>query len=342
MVVLWIILTIAGLIFFAEQIIPATVSSVTLCITSVVPSLFPFFVCVRMLLELHICESAGRLFDLPFKKLFALPSIFAGGFILGCLCGFPMGAKISASFYKSGQCDKHQAVLGAILCNNAGPLFIIGTLGTVLLHQTRVGQFLWLIHLASAIITTLLLKPFFHIHLNKACFPFKHERPKRFDLIFSTAVFDSIQTLLQVCGTIIFFNAATQTLICFGMPKNGLLIGCIEMTGGLSHLAKTQQQISLPLCSFLLGLGGLSVWMQVASAFSSAQLPLFPYIMGKIIQGSIAAALTALLQSYIPVFLPVFNERTLSYIPQNAFSLLWILSVLILITATLLTKQKRV
>lgn len=298
----------AGIGLFADNVIPVTASTVELCLTSVVPSLLPFFICSKLLQGLGVCEKLGAYIQKPFVKLFRLPPVFSGGFILGCLSGFPMGAKLSATFCESGQCTKRQAAYGAVLCNNAGPLFIIGTLGSTFLKNSQLGKQLWGIHLLSSVITFLLLK---NLLPEPRCYTTaKKQKSSNLLDLFVDAVSDSVQIILQVCGLITFFSALIQTLICLGMPDSGLLIGCIEMTTGLSRLAATEGEHLLPLCSFLLSFGGVSVLMQVATAFHHQRISLSPYLFGKIIQGGISATLTYLFYKLFPASRPTLWQPT--------------------------------
>ncbi len=331
------ILTI-GIALFADDVIPVTASTVELCLSSIVPSLLPFFICSKLLQGLGVCEKLGAYIQKPFVKLFRLPSVFSGGFILGCLSGFPMGAKLSATFCESGYCTRRQAAYGAVLCNNAGPLFIIGTLGSTFLKNSLLGKQLWCIHLISSVITFLFLR---NALPEPRCYVAEKKQKSSGLLdLFVEAVSDSVQIILQVCGLVVFFSALIQTLICLGMPDSSLLIGCIEMTTGLSRLATTECKYLLPLCSFLLGFGGISVLMQVATAFHHQKIPLSPYFCGKIIQGGISATLTYLFYKLFPASMPTFQQPN-DLLEMNAEPFLLIISI-ILLALGLVTNQLKI
>ncbi len=303
------IAVVAGLILFSETVIPVTANTVSVCITSIIPSLFPFFVCSKILLEYKVCEVIGKFVGKPFQTIFRLPADFAGCFLLGCVCGFPSGARISAELYSTNRCTKRQAVIGSVLCNNAGPLFIVGTLGTTLLKNAEVGRILWGIHILSAIFATLLLRTF--LPLPSAYETVQYNKTRRsFSVVFTDAVSESVTLVLQICGLVIFFGAIIQTLICFGLPQNSLIIGCIEMTTGLIYATKEADLYLFPILSFLLGFGGLSVFMQVSMFFTPCRLPVFPYLIGKIIQGGISATLT-----YLYFILFPFSIETAATVP---------------------------
>ena len=288
-----------GLVFFSETVIPTVASTVGICIQSVIPSLFPFLVCSRILLAYDVCETIGKCIGKPFRKLFRLPEDFAGCFLLGSLCGFPTGARVSADLFSTNRFTKRQAIVGAILCNNAGPLFIIGTLGTTLLKNVSVGKTLWIIHILSAILVSLLMRSF--LPTPPAYKKVRKTAKKQlFSSVFTDAVSESVTLILQICGLVVFFGALIRVLISFGMPERGLIVGCIELTSGLIYETKDAHISMLPIISFLLGFGGLSVLMQASVFFVPHNLPLFPYLMGKIIQGGISATLTYLYFHFFP------------------------------------------
>lgn len=70
--------------------------------------------------------------------------------------------------------------------------------------------------------------------------------------------------------------------------------GILEITGGIEQLASAslQQNLILPIVATLLGFGGLSVAMQVASIISHTDLSMKPYWIGKLLHGLFAGLLT--------------------------------------------------
>lgn len=86
---------------------------------------------------------------------------------------------------------------------------------------------------------------------------------------------------------------------------NSFINGIFEITNGI-HLISTMKlkniSINIILTSFLLGLGGISVFLQILSIVSKSDLSIKPYIIGKILQGLFAALYTYILINVFPVF----------------------------------------
>ena len=59
--------------------------------------------------------------------------------------------------------------------------------------------------------------------------------------------------------------------------------------------------INIIFTAFLLGFGGISVMLQVLSIISKTDLSCKPYILGKILHGTIAAFYTYLFVTFIPM-----------------------------------------
>ena len=74
-----------------------------------------------------------------------------------------------------------------------------------------------------------------------------------------------------------------------------ILVGLIELTNGVSLASSIPSKnltINIIICAFLLGFGGLSILLQVLSITSKSDLSIKKYIIGKFLQGIIAAFYT--------------------------------------------------
>ncbi len=125
--------------------------------------------------------------------------------------------------------------------------------------------------------------------------------------IMAEAINKSISTLLLICGYIVFF-AVLNEVISLTLLKNlsnplvvGILNGLLEITSGIKKLSiidSLELNTLLPLVAFILGFGGFSVHMQVASILSETNLSMKPYLLGKLIQGIFASLYTFLILKY--------------------------------------------
>ena len=76
---------------------------------------------------------------------------------------------------------------------------------------------------------------------------------------------------------------------------NGIISGILELTNGLNivcNIPSKKLSINIITASFLLGLGGFSILLQVWSTIAKTDLSIKPYIIGKLLQACISAFYT--------------------------------------------------
>ena len=136
---------------------------------------------------------------------------------------------------------------------------------------------------------------------------------------------NAINTVLLIGGFIVLFsviismlesskilnlssNMLAPILSFLNIPlsfSNGIIAGIIELTHGVSKIALISNQSifkSIIVCAFLIGFGGISVSLQILSIISKANISIKPYIIGKLLQGILAAVYTYLIICFVPIF----------------------------------------
>lgn len=139
------------------------------------------------------------------------------------------------------------------------------------------------------------------------------------------SITSAFSTLVMIGGFVVLFSViisilnASQSIIMASnfitplfnllhIPSEliaGLLTGLFEITNGISLIADTYiKQISYNIIftAFLLGFGGISVFLQVLSIVSKTDLSIKPYVIGKLLHGIFAAFYTSLAIQCFPIF----------------------------------------
>ena len=124
-----------GLIIFSNSNLPAIKSGLKLWATSVIPSLFPFFVATELLMHTRLVSQIGILLNRYMKPIFNVRGEGAFAFIMGIISGYPMGAKIVTDLRTNNNCTKDEGERMLCFTNNSGPLFIIGTVRNFYVFQ---------------------------------------------------------------------------------------------------------------------------------------------------------------------------------------------------------------
>jgi len=273
----------------ADNATAAAKDALSLCAKTVIPNLFPFFVLSSFFVQIGLTSAAGSFLAPITKMLFGISGCGASVFVIGILCGYPTGAKTVAELYQSNMLSKKEAEHLLPFCNNAGPLFCIGAVGSML-GSMDVGRFLYFTHLLSALLTG--------IFLSAGCRK-ESELPsaKMHTVHIGAAISDSIQSsvtaILTVCGYVVFFSVLRSF---FGSLIPPYLLAPLEITAGSAALSVSpfSHPAKLTLLSALIAFGGICVLMQVWGLIAPVGLSLKSYIYGKLLQALLAAGITAM------------------------------------------------
>lgn len=342
------------LILFPKSVVSSASRGISLWVNVVFPSLFPFFVGADLLNRSGIIRALGVLFEPIMRPLFNVPGCGSFPFIMGITSGYPVGAKLTTSMREDKMLSKLEAERLLAFSNNSGPLFIIGAVAVGMYNLPELGLFLLSCHILACITVGILFR-FYGIRQEKRKHRIERNLIRRFkkeienmnaktDLgtMFGNAIKDSISTILVIGGFIIFFSVIINLLlelgiisiitkflalflIPLGIDKDivaSLISGLFEITTGTSAASKAVTapfMQKLIASSAVIGWAGLSVHLQVLSIISKTDINIKPYLIGKLLQGIIAACYTYIAikflhfgfenytPTYIPWSIPVFN-----------------------------------
>ncbi len=265
--------------------------------TSVLPALFPFFFLSKLLIELDAFGGFSALLSKPTQKIFGAPPAASYIFLLSVVCGYPMGAKLSAEFYEKGALDGTQCLKLATFCSTGGPIFILGTVGGVYLKSAAAGVIILVSHIAGALLNGLLYRRRFVSSSsgNNLIAPAKSNGE-----ILGDCMQNAIMGVLTVGGFVTIFYMWTQMLL--SMPflsgadsvVQGVIGGLLEVTTGCKILSGIgNAPLSAVLCSFLISLGGLCIFLQSNVFYKKCGISGGKILLFKLTQAIFSAALCA-------------------------------------------------
>lgn len=258
---------------------------IDMCIRSVIPALFPFFVLSILLTGLWMgCES--KLLR-PLGRLFRIPPGAESLLIPAFLGGYPVGAQGIAAARKSGQLSQEDAQRMIAFCNNAGPSFLFGIIAPAL--SLSKAWLLWCIQVLSAWIVS-------------RCIPANTGPIRRIRgqaVTCAEAMTRALSATGAVCGWVILFRvlmAFLEKWFLWILPIAGqtAVIGFLELANGCLSLSQIPDpEIQFIVCSAMLSFGGLCVTMQTLSAAEGVDLSL--YFPGKVLQTAVSMQLACLI-----------------------------------------------
>lgn len=321
-----------GLVLMPGLCIGAASKGIELCLSVIIPSLLPFFICSKILIKNGFAEKVSRPLRFIMRPLFNVPGCGAFAFVIGILSGCPVGAKTVMDMYEKTLCTRAEAQRMLSFCNNSGPLFIIGSVAIGMLGFEEIGALLYTSHIISAVMVGLVMSNYKRRErINNISYQ-KNQNSKD---VFGEAMTESVSLTGYVCGFVIFFAVAMEILKQSGMITvisqrfengriiSGLIYGMCEMTNGISNLSKLSiTDTQLCAISFVLGFGGLSVILQVYGIIKKHNFSILIFSATKLLQGVISAITTCILLGFSKISLPVFATiRTFGTLNSLAFSI---------------------
>lgn len=238
-----------------------------------------------------ICKAFSR----PFSLLYGTSGESAYVYFISILAGYPVGSQMVATLYESGKISRSTAARMCSFCSNSGPMFIIGTVGSLLLKNAAIGAIIFVSHALSALINGLIYR--------NLSLPNDQNRQISTEngtsLSFGEVISSSVQAILNVGGIICFFFIIIEALSpLFSLLPSSirpLIEGCIEMTRGCIDASALTINIAAIMSSFLIGFGGFSTILQSLTMLKKLRMPVWLFSVMKLSQGLISAAITALL-----------------------------------------------
>ena len=261
------------LILDSARAVEGAAAGLELCIRTVIPSLFPFFVLSSVL----TASLSGAALTIPGRAL-GISRRGAPVLIPAFLGGYPVGAKCVGDLYQQKQVSRREAERLLTFCSNAGPSFLFGIVASFFPDRCTTWA-IWLIHMGSAVLTAMVIPGI--PEEDPATAP-EAEKPK------DSALYSAAKAMALVCCWVILFRmiiAFLEDWFMWMLPDwaRVLLAGCLELTNGCCRLAEISDvDARFVLCSTMLSFGGVCVLLQTASVTTG--LDLRWYLQGKLLQ----------------------------------------------------------
>ena len=285
------------LILDSRTALSGAAEGISLCIKTVVPSLFPFLFFSALLVNSLWGEQR------PFLRLagsiLGIPPGADSLLITALLGGYPAGAQVIGESFRNNRLSADDASRLLHFCSNTGPAFLFGFLSASFPDPGMLWA-PWFIQLLSAVITAI---------LGSSCSSDTVSLPDK-SLSVTQVMIQTVKTMALICGWILLFQILSAFLTRWFLWRfpaviQILISGLLELSTGCVLLARINSfSMRFLLCSAFLSFGGVCVLMQTASVISP--LSVKPYLLGKLQQTLISFILSAVyLQSGWTAFLPI-------------------------------------
>lgn len=318
------------IILYPEESLNAAKSGILLWFNTVLPALFPFFVCSKVMTRLGIVKILGRLLEPILRPLFRVPGEASIIFAISITSGYPIGVQMVSELRQNKTITRDEAERMLSFCSTSGPLFILGSVGAGMFADPLLGWSIAISHFSGAILNGLAFR--FHgrqniNHSNKRrklieILEEAEKNNKKSSLIvfIGEAIIESFRSLLLICGYIIFFSILISllekfsifilisNLIHFVIPYANpdiflsFIKGVFEITLGchtLSQLESYDFVTACIICTGIISWSGLSIHAQSLTFIAQTDIRSSIYLITKIFHSIFSMLCASILAPFI-------------------------------------------
>lgn len=287
-------------IFDSATAIGAALQGIERSVKTVIPGVFPIlFLCSVLASELKNISVPSL------ESKLRIPTGTAGYFLIGLLCGYPVGAKLMENAIQQKEIHPQDGARMISFCNNASPAFIIGVLSPIF-KNSWIGIIMLFIQIISSFFVGCIIPGSIH-SANRSS---NNEKQN-----IGRTMSESIKAIAVICGWIIIFGiiiAYIQNRIGNNLTpvSSAIISGLLELSSGLQALQGIKSPaIQFTIASVMLSFGGICVLIQTKSVAPTTILK--PYILSKALHAGLSGALS----SFVGLFIFIDTRPLLLCVP---------------------------
>ena len=279
------LILLAFLLLAPVQAAAASSEGLLLWFHTLLPMLLPFFILSRLLIALDGVSGITRFLAPLARSFFGLSPNGSFCLLTGFLCGYPVGAKISADLVRENRITPEEGAYLLTFTNNPSPAFLTGYCLTEALElPERVPVSLLLVYGAPLLYAALTRhrQTFPDLSIEK-----KTSESQISFKIVDACIMDGLENILKLGGYLILFSMLAKLLLLLigSLPLcSCLTVGLLEITNGIALTAASPiltKRAAWALSLFIVSFGGLSGAAQTESMLQGTQLSVLNYLKAK-------------------------------------------------------------
>lgn len=279
------VIIIASYFFIPDVIINASKNGIMLWFNTILPTLFPCIIISNILIRSNLLHNKNRLTEII-------------TIISGIGLGFPIGAKLTADFYRENILEKKDAQFLLSHTNHFSFAFISAYAINDLPQSKKYAAYAYIILYFPYIVSIII-----HLLTKKNPQKMTQKTTSKFSLNMQNidaAIVYGFESLEKICGYIVFFSIISSIVseLCNKSSQLLILLICaMEATSGINMINSAPIDIVMKysITIFTLSFGGLSCLLQTKSIIADTDLSVKNYIVTKVIYGTISVILIQLL-----------------------------------------------
>lgn len=264
----------------------------------VLPTLFPFMIITNLLVRTNTMFYFSKCLSPILSPLFHVSANGTFAILTGFLCGYPMGAKVTADLVRSGKISKKEGSYLLSFCNNTSPMFIMNYVVLKSLKQENLLIPSLLILFLSPILCSFLFRIYYlkeEKHYSSSALTSPHFY-FHFQILDST-IMNGFEMITKVGGYIILFSVLITLLReipCSSPLWTTFVLPSLEITNGIPMIISLCHSfpLSFILVMALVSFGGLCSIAQTKCMLEGTGLSIVSYTIEKLITAMVTSLLS--------------------------------------------------
>ncbi len=278
---------------FPKETLSGATDGLLLWFQIVLPTLLPFFIMTNLLIQTNSMRFISRIFGPVLQKIFQVSPDGSFAVLTGFVCGYPIGAKVTADLVRSKRITESEGNYLLSFCNNTSPAFITSYIVLQNFQKDELlFQTLFILYL-SPVLCSMIFRLFYKkrsqknliVHTSdRCCFTFE---------IMDNSIMNAFENITKVGGYIILFS------IVFSLANSihsTCLFSILEITNGIPLLLRTCNSLPVSYIAVLAltSFGGICSLLQTKAMLVETRLSITKYTIEKLITAMVTSLLTLL------------------------------------------------
>lgn len=275
-----------------------------LCAQTMIPSLFPFLVLSSFATSSGIMNFLGQKTNNFFKKVFNFSGTAGSVVLFSLFSGFPVGCSMASKLYQQKKITQNEAKRIALSSVNAGPAFVIGAVGTMMLSSFKAGVIIFVSLSLSSLLISFLTR--FILSDSEEKEEIQIKNPPLSEALVSS-VYNASKSMFIICAWILLFSCFLSVASNKIQNENFsyALKAFLEVSLGCQETADKK---SPAILAAVLGWSGLCVHCQVFPDILKIGLKAKYFFCARFLQSMLSALLCSTLLKIFPCEISVFSS----------------------------------
>lgn len=143
---------------YSKEVSQSIIFSISLWKDNLLPSLFPFLLVSELLIEYGFIDLISSFLGKYMVIFFNLPKESSYAFFTSLFSGFPSGSKYVKDLLEKKLLTEEEANYLIMFTHYSNPLFIVSTIGILLLNNIKYGYIILFSHILSNILVAFIYK----------------------------------------------------------------------------------------------------------------------------------------------------------------------------------------